>query len=83
MRPTRNSNGTKKRNFFQKKVCRFCVEKVDNIDYKDTKTLRNLITERGKIIPSRISGNCTTHQRKLTEAVKRARTIALIPFTNQ
>ena len=72
----------RRRVFFQKKICRFCMEKIDNIDYKDIKTLRNLLTERGKIIPSRISGNCATHQRKVTVAIKRARNIALIPFTN-
>jgi len=58
------------------------MDKIENIDYKDVKTVRNLLTERGKIIPSRISGNCAPHQRKLTVAIKRARTMALIPFTN-
>lgn len=58
------------------------MEKIIEIDYKDIKILRNLLTERGKIIPSRISGNCATHQRKVTTAIKRARNIALIPFTN-
>lgn len=71
----------KRRTFFQKTVCRFCADKVDSIDYKDIKTIRNLITERGKIIPSRISGTCAYHQRKLTVAIKRARTMALVPFT--
>jgi len=74
--------GGKRRTFFQKKICRFCMEKITDVDYKDVKTLRNLLTERGKIIPSRISGNCATHQRKVTTAIKRARNIALIPFTN-
>lgn len=72
----------RRRTFFQKKICRFCADKIDHIDYKDVKTLRNLLTERGKIIPSRISGNCAPHQRKLTVAIKRARTIALLPYTN-
>lgn len=71
----------KKKRIPRKKVCRFCIEKVEFIDYKDTKRLRNLITERGKIIPRRISGNCAKHQRQLTVAIKRARNIALLPFT--
>lgn len=64
----------------RKKVCVFCVDKVDHIDYKDTAKLRRYITERGKIVPRRISGNCAKHQRQLTIAVKRARQIALLPF---
>jgi small subunit ribosomal protein S18 len=71
---------TKKR-FPRKKICRFCSDKVTDIDYKDVKRLRNLITERGKIIPRRISGNCARHQRQLGIAIKRARNIALMPFT--
>ncbi|MEW6409522.1 MAG: 30S ribosomal protein S18 [Nitrospirota bacterium] len=70
-----------KRRFQRKKVCRFCVDKVDSIDYKETKILRNFITERGKILPRRISGNCARHQRQVTTAIKRARNIALLPFT--
>jgi small subunit ribosomal protein S18 len=70
-----------KRRFPRKKICRFCTDKVTDIDYKDIKRLRNLITERGKIIPRRISGNCARHQRQLGTAIKRARNIALIPFT--
>ena len=70
-----------KRRFPRKKICRFCSDKVDDIDYKDIKRLRNLITERGKIIPRRISGNCARHQRQLGTAIKRARSIALMPFT--
>jgi len=69
-----------RKTFVGKKVCRFCVDKVDFIDYKDTKTLRNLITERGKIIPSRISGTCAKHQRAVTSAIKKSRNIALLPF---
>jgi small subunit ribosomal protein S18 len=57
------------------------VDKIDYIDYKDVKRLKNLITERGKILPRRISGNCARHQRQLTTAIKRARNIALMPFT--
>jgi len=75
-------SGGRRRTVFQKKICRFCMEKIADVDYKDVKTLRNLLTERGKIIPSRISGNCATHQRKVTVAIKRARNMALIPFTN-
>ena len=62
-------------------VCRVCAEKTLLIDYKDVRGLGNFITERGKIIPSRITGNCARHQRRLTTAVKRARTTALLPFT--
>ncbi|MCX7714160.1 MAG: 30S ribosomal protein S18 [Clostridia bacterium] len=67
----------------KKKVCVFCVDKVDCIDYKDTAKLRRFITERAKIVPRRISGNCAKHQRQLTEAIKRARHIALLPFTSE
>ncbi len=70
-----------KRRFPRKKICRFCSDKIEDIDYKDIKRLRNLITERGKIIPRRISGNCARHQRQLGTAIKRARNIALMPFT--
>tara|TARA_B100000315_G_scaffold12567_1_gene11893 strand:+ start:13889 stop:14092 length:204 start_codon:yes stop_codon:yes gene_type:complete len=63
------------------KICRFCTEKMDWIDYKDAKILRTMISERGKIIPRRISGNCAKHQRMVTTAVNRARNIALVPFT--
>ena len=68
------------RRFQRRKVCAFCVDKVDYIDYKDAKRLRKFVTERGKILPRRISGTCATHQRMLTVAVKRARNIALLPF---
>ncbi len=64
----------------RRKVCVFCVDKVDHIDYKDTAKLRRFVTERGKIVPRRISGNCAKHQRQLTTAVKRARIITLLPF---
>ena len=67
--------------FSRKKVCRFCVDKEMNIDYKDHKTLRNFVTERGKIIPRRILGTCATHQRQLCSAVKKARQIALLPYS--
>lgn len=65
----------------RRKVCSFCVEHADSIDYKDVYKLRKYITERGKILPRRISGNCALHQRQLTAAIKRARNIALLPFT--
>ena len=65
----------------RKKVCSFCVDKVEQIDYKDVAKLRRYITERGKILPRRISGNCAKHQRQGTVAIKRARNIALLPFT--
>jgi small subunit ribosomal protein S18 len=66
--------------FQRRKVCLFCVDKIDYIDYKDMKRLRKFVTDRGKILPRRISGNCATHQRALTVALKRARNIALLPF---
>jgi len=72
---------TRRRSFFTQKICRFCVEKVDRIPFYDVKTLKPLISERGKIVPSRISGNCAKHQRQLTTAIKRARNIALLPFS--
>ena len=65
----------------RRKVCTFCVDKVDVIDYKDVAKLRRFITERGKILPRRISGNCAKHQRQVTLAIKRARNIALLPLT--
>ena len=67
----------------RKRVCAFCVDKVTEIDYKDTAKLRKYVTERGKILPRRISGNCAKHQRLLTEAVKRARIAALLPYTTE
>ncbi|MEA4891434.1 MAG: 30S ribosomal protein S18 [Peptococcaceae bacterium] len=65
----------------RKRVCSFCVDKVEHIDYKETGRLRKYITERGKILPRRISGNCAKHQRQLTIAIKRARNVALLPFS--
>jgi small subunit ribosomal protein S18 len=79
-RKKRIGGNRKKRVFHRRKVCRFCADASLVIDYKDTKSLRYFITERGKIIPRRISGTCTKHQRALTHAIKRARTIALLPF---
>lgn len=65
----------------KKKICNFCIDSIDRIDYKDISRLRRYITERGKILPRRITGNCARHQRQLTTAIKRARNIALLPFT--
>ncbi|MDK2986200.1 MAG: small subunit ribosomal protein [Clostridia bacterium] len=65
----------------RKRVCNFCIDKVTEVDYKDVSRLRRYITERGKILPRRISGNCAHHQRQLTRAIKRARSIALLPYT--
>src|ERR1051325_7942498 len=68
------------RRMHRRKVCRFCIEKVDLIDFKDVKMLQNYIPERGKILPRRISGSCATHQRMLAVAIKLARNIALLPY---
>jgi len=69
------------RKFFRrKKVCKFCVEKIDAIQYRDVRLLQGFVAERGKIIPRRLTGVCTTHQRRLTVAIKQARNIALLPF---
>ena len=69
------------RRFARRKICRFCADKSLVIDYKNPRVLRHFITERGKIIPRRISGNCAHHQREITTAIKRARNIAILPFT--
>ena len=66
----------------RRKVCRFCADKTMLIDYKDSRTLGTFLTERGKIIPARITGTCARHQRRLTIAVKQARTVALLPYTS-
>ncbi len=75
-RPERPRNGRKGR----RKVCRFCADKVEVIDYKDVARLRNYVSERAKILPRRVTGTCARHQRELTIAIKRARQIALMPF---
>lgn len=67
----------------RRKVCSFCVDKADYIDYKDVNRLKKYVSERGKILPRRISGNCAKHQRALTLAIKRARQIALLPYTTE
>jgi len=78
MRP---SSPQRKKTFIRKRVCRFCADKSLVIDYKEVKTLANFLTERGKIIPSRIYGNCAKHQRQVCEAIKQARQIALLPYS--
>ncbi|MBI4380121.1 MAG: 30S ribosomal protein S18 [candidate division NC10 bacterium] len=70
----------KRRSFRRQKVCKYCVDKIDAVDFKDAKRLRNFMTDRGKITPRRISGNCALHQRQLATAIRRARSIALLPF---
>src|SRR5881275_1537500 len=69
--------------FRRKKVCKFCVEKIDGVDYKDTRLLGQFVAESGKIVPRRLTGVCTPHQRRLTSAIKQARNIALLPFTSR
>lgn len=76
VRPARPANNNRRR----KKVCIFCADKVAFIDYKDSNKLRKFISERGKILPRRISGTCAVHQRELNTAIKRARNMALLPF---
>ena len=71
----------RRRGMGRRKVCRFCADKTMLIDYKDSRGLGNFLSERGKIIPARITGNCARHQRRLTVAIKQALTMALLPFT--
>jgi small subunit ribosomal protein S18 len=73
--------GGRGRGFGRRKVCRFCAEKAAKVDYKDQGQLKYFLTERGKIIPRRISGNCAKHQREVATAIKRARVLALLPYT--
>ena len=80
-RPERSERPGRPNRKGRKKVCAFCVDKITEIDYKDINRLRRFINERGKILPRRMSGNCAKHQRQLSEAIKRARAIALLPFT--
>ncbi len=80
-RPGGREGGGGGRKFFRrKKVCKFCTEKIDNINYKDVRLLSQFIAESGKIVPRRLTGVCTPHQRRLSEAIKQARNIALLPF---
>ena len=77
----RRQGGGGKRYFFRRrKVCKFCADKIDYVDYKDVKLISQFVPERGKILPRRMFGTCAEHQRKLTEAIKRARHIALLPY---
>jgi small subunit ribosomal protein S18 len=73
--------GGRGRGFGRRKVCRFCADKTLKVDYKDQQALKYFLTERGKIIPRRISGNCAKHQREVATAVKRARMLAILPYT--
>ena len=75
-RPERSERPRRRR-----KICQFCADKVEHIDYKDTAKLRKYVSDRGKILPRRMTGTCAAHQRQLTEAVKRARHVALLPYT--
>ena len=80
-RPPRPAGGPGGRKFFRrKKVCKFCTEKIDAISYRDVRLLQQFVAERGKIIPRRLTGVCTRHQRKLSAAIKQSRNIALLPF---
>ena len=67
----------------KKKICSYCVDKIESVDYKQYEKLKRFITERGKVLPRRISGNCARHQRQLTRAIKKARIMALLPFTSE
>ena len=78
--PPGGGGGGRKQYFRRRKVCKFCSEKIDVIDYKDVRMMGEFVAERGKILPRRLTGTCSTHQRALTEAIKRARNIALLPF---
>ncbi|MGI6727114.1 MAG: 30S ribosomal protein S18 [Anaerovoracaceae bacterium] len=71
----------KRRGMRRRKICQFCADKAETIDYKDVDKLRKYVTDRGKILPKRITGNCAIHQREVTKAIKRARIVALLPYT--
>jgi small subunit ribosomal protein S18 len=79
-RPPRPAGGGGRKFFRRKKVCKFCVERIEAIPYRDVRLLQQFVAERGKITPRRLTGVCTTHQRRLTRAIKQARNIALLPF---
>jgi small subunit ribosomal protein S18 len=81
-RPFSGAGGRGRRPFApRRKVCRFCADKVGNVDFKQVQVLKTFTTDRGKILSSRITGNCASHQRQLTRAIKRCRYLALLPFT--
>ena len=75
-------DGDKKKKIFKKKPCRFCMDKIEAIDYLDYQKFQKLMTERGKIMPSRITGTCAKHQRQLSGAIRKARVAALLPFVS-
>ena len=79
--PDLNAGDGLRRRGTRKRVCKYCADKAATVDYKDPQSLKQFITERGKVVPRRISGNCALHQRKVSEAISRARNIALLPFT--
>ena len=80
-REKRDKKEDLKKRVFRKKFCRFCLDKVNMVDYKDSQRLLKFVSERGKIVPSRISGNCAIHQRIVAKAIKRAREAAMLPFS--
>src|SRR5882724_4967761 len=83
-RPVGGPGGPGGRKFFRrKKVCKFCVEKIDGVNYKDVRLLQQFVAESGKIVPRRLTGVCTRHQRRVSAAIKQARNIALLPFSNR
>ena len=82
-RPQGGGPGGRGKFFRRKKVCKFCTEKIDAIPYRDVRLLQGFVAERGKIVPRRLTGVCTTHQRRLTRAIKQARNIALLPFATR
>jgi small subunit ribosomal protein S18 len=82
-RPAGGGPGGRGKFFRRKKVCKFCTEKIDAIPYRDVRLLQGFVAERGKIVPRRLTGVCTTHQRRLTRAIKQARNIALLPFATR
>lgn len=82
-RPDKNERGGRPNRRPRKKVCAFCVDKAEHIDYKDIAKLRRYVSERSKIIPRRVTGTCACHQRELTTAIKRARHIALLPYVSE
>lgn len=76
----RTKKGPAKKRIFKKRPCRFCMDKVESLDYLEYLRFQKLLTERGKIVPSRISGNCAKHQRQVAKAIKKARVMGLLPF---
>ena len=82
-RSPRPSSGGRRQYFRRRKVCRFCTEKIDDINYKNTSLIGQFISAQGKILPRRLTGTCSRHQRKLTVAIKRARNIAMLPFATR